>query len=50
MNWKKKIRVIWTCYAVASAITLVGLVIPAMLVAGMIMLIAIMIFCMIDNK
>jgi hypothetical protein len=51
MNWKTKKIVIWTCYAVASAITLTGLVIhPAMFWAGMIALIAIMIFCFLDSR
>jgi hypothetical protein len=50
MDWGKKIRVIWICYIVASLVTFAGAVIRPLLSVGLIMLIAIMLYCLIDSK
>jgi hypothetical protein len=50
MDWKKKKRIIWGCFAVASLITIGGALIhPLVNLAGIIGLVCICGFCMMDE-
>jgi hypothetical protein len=49
MNWKKKKRSVWICFAVASVVAIGGALIhPLMLIAGVTMQVYIMVFCVVD--
>jgi hypothetical protein len=51
MDWGKKKKVIWTCFIVASLVTLFGTAMPnTLLRLGIAMLAAIMLYCLIDSK